>query len=1686
MSSVNLPLASLRGVDADFKPAVHLPDHFNDDEQNAQLIRTYIPTTQSINFLAEVARSLNPASNERARVLSGTFGTGKSDLLLMLCNYFSKPVDDPMMQPFYQRLQEFNDSQYTTIYQQRANKLPFLVVLLQADAVLPFPGFILHGLEQALKEAKLDNLMLTTRYAAACQKIEVWQQEQHPVLERFTKVLRDNAGQELATLLKELRGPGADLVFGTFQRTFEAAAGTPFDIYKYNRPEQTYRQVAQALRERGSHSGILVVCDEFTEVLRRLARAIDQQSAEVEVEALGVQDLANTSIASLQNQLHFIVASLEPFASASAQSSSEAASKAVEKIGGRFKSFELELQDSAELIRGAIHRLADTPVLPNRQHDELLELARPLWQRQGKQWVKEFVIDGCFPLHPLATYALPLINGRVAQNNRTMFLFLKDDQDGLSAFLKQHSLASPYPDWSNLLTLDWLFDYFEKSIQVRHSEITDAYNLALQHLSPVNVEQTLARRVLKAVAICELVAPALSPTRQLLRQALNLPPSLEGELNAALTLLGQVEALYPPNDAEGAYNLPIAGRTNVVNLRQRVMRMARGLEPSVAMFASAYPVEAIRAEAYNQQRGSVRELKAKYVSLTELHSAARLKEDLAGVRDGLLWYVIASSDSERSEAQDRARELTRQHPRLVIAVPTVPLTVLDAFKNYQALDITRGDSVLDGTAKTYLQDTGFVGKEFHSALNTALVKLREEKQWEWFREGASQPNLISRAQAQDLASKVMTSVYPNTPEHQLSQQFKAEGITPSLNRAITEVFKGEVRVSKNGNKPEEVILRNALTKLGLLKSLRTDGSFEIFSLVEPTNSNYNSQKVWQHYRTHLNAGKSWRKLIDTLRDAPYGLYDSLLFAFTGTFFTFYAEAIEITSTTGAIQQSIALDEKVLKALIETPQNYTVKFQPLTDPEKQWLLGVVSGGLKRPFDIVGGQGKTLRSRVAAQVKLWLASQRLPAFAEKLDAVQLASLMPESAGPVISATLLLLQSNRSEEVLAGMLLKDIPEALTAPGDHSAWTKESVDALLAAWGETCRLVGQLASVLEQHAVRSVAAVFGCENQPASGYWSYIYHWRLNRQVVQGQVTELSSYARELFAQTNKPAFNIREAILDAFARSIVGINTAYHTWPTLDHLDRLVKEVEKARDEIDARWRALATEIEVWNNGVASAALGRPVAGVQMDRTAQHLYEWAMSITWPTCALALQATDLQLLYPALDAQTCADVSAILRRTQHSAEDWERELSDALPQQFGVQGWTKAEFERAVARVGAALKHAANLDALLRKHTLASILKPFGSTTADTTTPGELLHAWRDAHPIPPENDLGETDRIVLEQIDSSSDAETTLLINLPRALPQIALSYKQWQSYADLERYIQTVAAAVSAVDSYTPLTDAELCWLTGIATDALRRPLASPPREKHRLAQAVTTQSASWLRELRLPVFAATLTTTNLRDIFPDLSAPQAVAMLELLKVDSRLSDDPTGFWLDDLPRALGISAASSSWDETIVDALMADLGTVCRWISKLRDVTAQRLMSDIGPIFGVEANGGGAGTLMAKLRTWRQSYVLFANETLSSDAALLSETLVAPTDDPLNLLLNTLPTKLRDVRAPYGSWPSWDQRTTYLQALTAAATEIAQRGQVSDATPHAQALWEQLKSQIAELSQDEQRWLIKAFNEEFRT
>src|SRR5262249_38318401 len=151
-------------------------------------------------------------------------------------------------------------------------------------------------------------------------------------------------------------------------------------------------------------------------------------------------------------------------------------------------------------------------------------------------------------------------------------------------------------------------------------------------------------------------------------------------------------------------------------------------------------------------------------------------------RDGLLWYVITSSDTERSEAQSLARELTAQHNRLVVAAPVVPSHVLSALRDYQALEALRRDPELDQVSKPYLEDKGKVGHEYKARLDHELKQLTDPKQWEWFARGRGQSGLSSAATI-TLASQVMEKVFPDTPVTNLGQHFKPDEVGSTILKA---------------------------------------------------------------------------------------------------------------------------------------------------------------------------------------------------------------------------------------------------------------------------------------------------------------------------------------------------------------------------------------------------------------------------------------------------------------------------------------------------------------------------------------------------------------------------------------------------------------------------------------------------------------------------------------------------------------------------------------------------------------------------------------------------------------------------------------------------------------------------------------------------------------------------------------
>jgi hypothetical protein len=1693
MTIETLYLRDLVSVDANFKPSVQLPIDFEKPAINELLVRSFIPTSQSIEIFAEIARSLNPNSTERARTMVGTFGTGKSDLLLMICNYFARGVDDPVMAPFYERISQIDSTRTKMIRDAREGLPRFLVVLLQADTVSSFPGFVLHGLQQALANVGLGHLMNKTRYAAAREQVETWRQSGHPRYADFAKALEEHEKIDVTSLLAALSSAQSDDAFSRFQRTFHTVTGSEFGVYGYSQPHEAYAGVAEALVATGEFGGILLVCDEFTAFLERFEGAIDQQLREFEAETKAIENLAERSTSSGRSQIHFIVASLESFASAAGRIGSASVAKATERSGGRFKQHSLQVQGSEELIRGALKRatgVETSTLLPNAQRDDLRTIAEAIWQPQGRsrEWIRDVIVDGAFPLHPISTYALPLINQRVAQSQRTMFLFLNDEK-GLRGFIKREALQEIYPGWNKLLTADLLFDYFRESISTKRSDIQEAFERAEQQIQPATVGKELALRILKIVALCETVGSDLvmRPTREFLRRALNLSPAAGRDLDAALTLLEQVDGIEAPSgmggDA-GIYRLPARGWVSIPNLRHRITSRAQHLSATdVGKLQASYPPEAIAASEYNRKRGSHRKLSAYYVGLTALRSRERLKSDLEDPRnrDALLWYVVASSDAERAEAQSIARDITALNNRLVVAVPVAPSHILSALRDYQALLELRRDPELDQTSKPYLDDKGRVGSIYKEHLDHELKQLSDRRQWEWFAAGRGQAGL-NDADVVQRASQIMDKVFPDTPVTNLGQTFTADTLGNTIIKGLEQVIKGEVQIVKTAKGQVDNLIRTGLVALGLLQQEKPQGSFEVYSVVEPTSSgSLASGKIWRRMSEHLAAGKPWHALVRELRQPPYGLYDSILVFFLAAFVARNADCVSIVKS-AAGSRALDVEPGLLKAMLEKPQEYTVRFQQLHEPERRWLRGMVERGL-RQTDFITPPGTTLRAAVAARIKSWLSRQQMPAFAAALSQEQLAEILPEADPSQLCVVQLLLQNQGADADLPGLLLADVPHRLGAPEQHSSWDQTTVDTLLVGWMGVCDLLPRLPVELKERTVKRAAALFGGETVPPENRWGAVYQWRMTRNAV--PFDQLQNNARELFRLTNLPLGSIDQRLLDDFARRVVTVGVEYQRWQDLDKLEKVFAELTRARDEINNAWRAVAHGDDLWREGLARLASGRTVSGVSSERAAAELAAWSGGVAWPACAPFLSPAQIRAVYPQVSQEAAQDLVRILRRGAQDAAAWRADIADGLPKELGVQGYTRGEVDQALKRIEAVLPLAAELDPRLRRHALQQVTRLFAASVgapADAASDA-VLRTWRERYSIPEPNDLSADARSLLFHLDAwAGDAETLLLTTLPRAIAGVGLPVRQWERFELLDAYVEALRKLIVEITQYEPLTPPVSAWLTGVL-NALRRPQpASLPLEQRRLTELVAAELSGWLRDQRLPPFVSSLTEHDLHELLPEVDQAALRALLLLLRQNS--AAHAQRLLTAELPAALGLGADAGQWQEPEAEEAAGQLVAGCRLVEAMPRTLRQQIFAEIGAIFLGEEATVEPPQLLGQLRAWRAQYTLLPNDRLSADARLLYESLGGADDDADALLLQWLPARIGDVRQAYGKWADWSLRTCYLDALASAAQEIVERGTVGRNETEAECLWHDFRAKFDRLSADGQRWVVKTFRDEF--
>ncbi|MFW6103247.1 MAG: hypothetical protein ACOC7M_02995, partial [Chloroflexota bacterium] len=260
-------LDSLVELSPGFNTAVDISGDLANDEK----VAAYIPTEVASEVLLDMGENLHPSASRRARLLTGTYGTGKSHLGLVLTHLYRDGTGTPSVGPVLHKLSAKWPGKAKKLERERsALEGRFLPVLLNGDQYGSFDDSLLYCLDRALREDGLPDLLPETAFSAARERIAELEEKYPDEFERFEERGKEH-GFESATVLKERLRNMSHAAYEKFCSMHkELFAGAPFYHHHLMSPTEVYESVAKRLREESGYAGIVVIWDEFGRYMERV------------------------------------------------------------------------------------------------------------------------------------------------------------------------------------------------------------------------------------------------------------------------------------------------------------------------------------------------------------------------------------------------------------------------------------------------------------------------------------------------------------------------------------------------------------------------------------------------------------------------------------------------------------------------------------------------------------------------------------------------------------------------------------------------------------------------------------------------------------------------------------------------------------------------------------------------------------------------------------------------------------------------------------------------------------------------------------------------------------------------------------------------------------------------------------------------------------------------------------------------------------------------------------------------------------------------------------------------------------------------------------------------------------------------------------------------------------------------
>lgn len=957
-------MSKMISVASGFQYSVNIGYDLNNDDK----LKNFIPTKSALMLLKDILSSTALDATERARVLVGAYGKGKSHIILTILSVLMQR-DRSLFTHLMPKINEDPELKQLVdnYYSDKKNRI--LPVIINGTSG-SLPQAFLLALQRTLDENGLD-IMPETNYRAAINAIQKWKADYPKTYDKFKKEI----SLPVDAFISELNDYNA-AIYSEFEEVYpKLTSGSIFNPFVGFDVVELYESVVKSLKQRG-YLGIYVVYDEFSKFLESNITAASVSDTKM------LQDFAEKCNRSSENELHLLLISHKEISNYIDQLP-KAKVDGWRGVSERFRHIHLNnnFAQTYEIISTVIikdrDKWEDFQDNNKARFDQLMSrYAEHAIFSDTDQKELETTIYECYPLHPVSTFILPRLSERVAQNERTLFTFLSaDGTSTLPAFLR----GLKDKDF-RVITPDLIFDYFDPVLQKEPfaGELHKNYVLTKTILGQIE-DQILESKIVKTISLIYLLGQfdKLKPIKEEIVGIYSMEYK-PAEIEAAIEHLIKDEYVIYLKRSNDYLKLK---QTSGVDVEQKISDTIAALTPSFSLKSALNALNIdnyLYPSKYNDEKEMIRYFEFEFIEEQELEGDIDWVKKAGDINaDGVVYAIICENPESIKEIKNKILKTSRGCDRFIFIMPkksTAIRKILQEFEAASALrDKAKEDTVLFEEYEVIYEDLRDVISEFISGYThpedykSVYIYNGEEK------------SILRKAALTGLASDICFSTFFETPVIN-NEAINKDEITSIANNSRNKILSGLLRnvlesnLGLTGTGQEVSIMRSTLVRKEVLLDDQ-EGTRINLAPSDKLMKGVLDAIVSFVMDAKKKGTASFDQLYNVLTAPEYhiGIRSGVIPIYIAAVFHEFSEDIILQNDLG----QLPLSADTLQMINACPEDYTLVFLEW-NPEKQEFVSKLSEIFSN-YVIEAEKNLSAYDFVASAMKRWYLS--LPRYAKE---------------------------------------------------------------------------------------------------------------------------------------------------------------------------------------------------------------------------------------------------------------------------------------------------------------------------------------------------------------------------------------------------------------------------------------------------------------------------------------------------------------------------------------------------------------------------------------------------------------------------------------------------------------------------------------------------------------------------------